>query len=69
MAISQRPPRGHARKLLTIGQAADRLNVSERNIRHQIYLRKLPIVKVGRLVRIDERDLEAFIDRGRVEWN
>lgn len=69
MAISQRPPRGHPRKLLTIAQAADRLNVSERNIRHQIYLRKLPIVKVGRLVRIDERDLEAFIDRGRVEWN
>ena len=69
MASKTRPPRGQPPRLLTITQAADRLNVSERNIRHQIYLRKLPIVKVGRLVRIDERDLEAFIDSGRVEWN
>ena len=55
--------------LLTIEEAAERLSVSIRNIRHQIYLRKLPIVKVGRLVRIDERDLEDFIEQGRVRWH
>lgn len=69
MAIRQPTPRERPPKLLTIPEAADRLNVSVRNIRHQIYLRKLPIVKVGRLVRIDERDLDAFIDSGRVIWN
>jgi excisionase family DNA binding protein len=62
--VRRRPPA----TLLTIEEAARRLSVSIRNIRHQIYLRKLPIVKVGRLVRIDERDLEAFIERGRVHW-
>ncbi len=63
----QRRSRSPAR-LLTIPEAAEQLSVSVRNIRHQIYLRRLPIVKVGRLVRIDERDLERFIERGRVAW-
>lgn len=53
-------------QLLTIEQAAERLSVSVRNIRHQVYRRKIPIVKVGRLVRIDEADLQDYIDRGRV---
>ena len=53
-------------RLLTVRQAADRLNVSVRNIRHQIHQRRIRIVKIGRLVRIDERELESFIERCRV---
>ncbi|CAN5684891.1 hypothetical protein BH20ACT21_BH20ACT21_10170 [soil metagenome] len=53
-------------RLLTIEEASQRLNVSIRNIRHQIYTGRLPVVKIGRLVRVDEEDLEAFIDRCRV---
>ena len=60
--MTSREPR---RRLLTIDDAADRLNVSVRNVRHQIFMRRLPIVKIGRLVRIDERDLDALIERGR----
>jgi excisionase family DNA binding protein len=52
--------------LLTVEEAAERLNVSVRNIRHQIFQRRIPVVKIGRLVRIEEVELEAFIDRGRV---
>jgi excisionase family DNA binding protein len=59
------PSERGASRLLTVGEAAERLNVSVRNIRHQIHQRRLPIVKIGRLVRIDEHDLEAFIDRCR----
>ena len=51
-------------RLLTVRQAADRLNVSVRNIR--IHQRRIRIVKIGRLVRIDERELESFIERCRV---
>ena len=58
-----------ARRLLTVEEAADRLSVSARNIRHQIYRRRIPVVKIGRLVRIDERDLEALIEEGRVTWD
>ena len=49
-----------------MAEAAERLNVSERNVRHQIFQRRIGIVKIGRLVRIDERQLEAFIDAGRI---
>lgn len=52
-------------RLLTIEQAAELLNVSVRNVREQIYRRRLGVVKVGRLVRIEATELEAFIERGR----
>jgi excisionase family DNA binding protein len=65
-ARSPRIRRSGPSQLLTIEEAAERLSVSVRNIRHQIHRRKIPIVKVGRLVRIDEADLQNFIDQGRV---
>ena len=55
-------------RLLTIEQTAELLNVSVRNVREQIYRRRLAIVKVGRLVRIEQSELEAFIERGRSTW-
>ncbi len=58
-----RPPKS---RLLTVDDVAERLNVSVRNVRHQIFMRRLPIVKIGRLVRVDERDLEELIDQGRM---
>jgi excisionase family DNA binding protein len=62
---SQRPP-GSSR-LLTVDQAAERLNVSSAYVRRRlIFERRLPYVKIGRHVRIDEVDLEDFIDQGRV---
>jgi excisionase family DNA binding protein len=54
-------------ELLTVQQAAECLNVSVRNIRHQVHQRRLPIVKIGRLVRIERGELEAFIERCRVD--
>lgn len=55
-------------RLLTIEQTAELLNVSVRNVREQIYRRRLAIVKVGRLVRIEQSELQAFIERGRSTW-
>ncbi len=60
------PSRSGANKVLTVKEAAERLNVSVRNVREHIYRRRLPVVKIGRLVRIEEGELEAFIDRGRM---
>jgi excisionase family DNA binding protein len=57
-----------SKRLLTVQEAAERLNVSVRNIREHIYRRRLPIVKIGRLVRIEEGELEAFIEGGRTNW-
>jgi excisionase family DNA binding protein len=59
-------PRKEPTSLLTIEEVAKRLNVSVRNVRHQIFHRRIPIVKIGRLVRIEEAEVDALIERGRV---
>jgi len=51
-------------QLLTIDDAAKRLSCSPAAIRKWVYQRRLPAVKVGRLTRIRESDLEAFVSNG-----
>lgn len=48
-------------KLLTLLDAAERLSVSEKTLRRVIAAGELSIVRIGRLVRIREADLERFI--------
>ena len=50
-------------KLLKVKEAAEVLCCSEAAIRKWVYQRRLPAVKVGRLTRIRQSDLEAFIRR------
>lgn len=53
--------------LLTVEEVADLLNVPPSYVRRRlIFEKRIPYVKVGRHVRIDQRDLEDFIDLGRV---
>jgi excisionase family DNA binding protein len=54
-------------RLLTIGEAAEALAVSERYIRHLVYNRRIRYVKVGRLVRIPESAIIDLIRAGLVE--
>ena len=54
-------------RLLTVAEVAEILNVSSDYVRRRlVFERRLPYVKVGRHLRIDENDLRAFIDSGRV---
>jgi excisionase family DNA binding protein len=53
------------KQLLTVREASRLLACSEAAIRKWIYQRRLPAVKVGRLIRIAETDLEVFI--GKIE--
>jgi excisionase family DNA binding protein len=53
--------------LLTVEEAADRLGTSVRFVRRLIAERRIAYVKVGRHVRLDPSDVEAFIAAGRVE--
>jgi excisionase family DNA binding protein len=48
-------------QLYTVDQAAARLAVTPAAVRKWIHQRRLSCVKVGRLTRIRERDLQAFI--------
>jgi excisionase family DNA binding protein len=52
--------------LLTVDQAAERLSTKPRFIRRLIAERRIPYIKIGAHVRIDDRDVDAFIDAGRI---
>lgn len=51
-------------RLLTIEEAAEQLGVTPRMIRRLTASRRLPFVKVGRLVRIRDADIATCVD----EW-
>jgi excisionase family DNA binding protein len=51
-------------RLLTPEEVAERLRISHLTLGNWLRSGKLKGVKVGRLWRVRERDLEAFLDRG-----
>jgi excisionase family DNA binding protein len=53
--------------LLTIFEAADYLGVTERWMRAAIAERRIPFVKVGKLIRYRKADLESYIAAQTVE--
>ncbi|MEC3893581.1 excisionase family DNA-binding protein [Nocardiopsis sp. LDBS1602] len=54
-------------RLLTVAQAAERLNTSERYPRRLIEERRITFVKIGRHVRIPDSCLDELIASGTVE--
>jgi excisionase family DNA binding protein len=57
---------GEGMQLLTVEQAAERLNTKPRFIRRLIAERRIEFHRVGRHVRISEQALAEFIEAGRV---
>ena len=56
-----------AERLLTCGEAADRLGTSERFSRRLVAERRIRFVRVGRHVRIPESAVDELIQAGTVE--
>ncbi|GLU50128.1 helix-turn-helix domain-containing protein [Nocardiopsis ansamitocini] len=54
-------------RLLTVAQAAERLNTSERYPRRLIEERRITFVRIGRHIRIPETALDDLIVSGLVE--
>ena len=52
-------------RLLTLDEAADRLGVSIRFIRRLRHERRLTFIKLGKHLRIDSNDLDAYIEACR----
>jgi excisionase family DNA binding protein len=52
-------------ELLRAKEAAQFLNVSENTVRMWIWQRRLPVVRLGRAVRLRRQDLEEIIERNR----
>jgi excisionase family DNA binding protein len=59
-----RSPQG--RPMLTPEEVAERLNISLRFIRRLCHERRVPYTKVGKFVRFDAEELEAWIMTHRV---
>jgi len=53
--------------LLTIPQAAERLNVSEKTVRKLVTERKISCVRLGRLIRFEEKDLDGCIQNRKIK--
>jgi len=57
-----------ALKLLSVKDAAEYYNVSTQTVRRLIKAGKLKTYRVGRQIRIDERDLIAHITPEELKW-
>lgn len=49
-------------KMLTVNEVAERLGLHAHTIRRYIREGKIPAAKFGRVWRVDEEDLRAFIE-------
>jgi len=47
--------------LLTLDQVAEHLQVSRRTVERLVAAGRIRIVRVGRLIRVSERELEAYL--------
>lgn len=56
-----------SRELLSVPQAAERLGTPERFVRRLIAERRVRFYRVGKYIRFDSRDLDAFVGAGLVE--
>lgn len=52
--------------LLTIDEAAERLNTSPRFVRRLVAERRITFTKIGKFVRIPSTEVDAFVAAGRV---
>ncbi len=51
--------------LLNVKEAAVYLGRSEQAVQHLIFERELPVVRVGRRVHLDRRDLDSWIEKNK----
>jgi excisionase family DNA binding protein len=52
-------------RLLDIAAVAEQLGTSVRHIRRLVQERRIPVVRVGRLIRFDPSDLDTWLEEHR----
>src|SRR4051794_8021402 len=64
----QRFPSGaaHRRRVITLKQVAELLNVNERHVRRLVFERRIPYFKWGHLLRFDPVELERWLEQARI---
>ena len=61
------PPSLITPRLLSQHEAATYLGISYWTIRDLVFRRDLPFVKIGRRVLVDRLDLDAYLDRSKIQ--
>ena len=51
--------------LLDVDALAERLGVTPRFVRRLVHERRVPVLKIGKFVRFDPREIEGWIDAAR----
>jgi excisionase family DNA binding protein len=51
--------------LLNVKEAAIYIGRSEQAVQHLIFQKELPVVRIGRRVHLDRRDLDAWIEKNK----
>lgn len=51
--------------LLNVKEAAVYIGRSEQAVQHLIFQKDLPVVRIGRRVHLDRRDLDAWIEKNK----
>lgn len=51
------------KKLLTIDEASQLLSIKTSRLRTAVFRKEIPVVKIGRLIRFKESDLNAWIEQ------
>ena len=54
------------KRLLSVAELSEYLGLRKSTIYQWSAMRKIPIVKMGRLVKFDRRDIDKIIERSRV---
>ena len=67
MTLEDDALRSNMGALLDVTQVAERLCVSTRFVRRLVDERRIPFCKLGKFVRFDPREVEAWINERRVE--
>jgi excisionase family DNA binding protein len=57
--------RPEGRRLLTLLEAADYLAMTEKFMRTNVLRRTIPFYKIGKFIRFDQAELDAWIDERR----
>ena len=60
-----RQPAAVMPRLLTAKQSAEYIGRSEQAVRHLIFQRDIPVVRNGRCVRVDRKDLDSWIENNK----
>ena len=65
---ARKNPKGPAKRLYTVPEAAYYLGRTVNGLRQMIWSGKLPIVKDGRRVLLDVKDLDTYIEHNKTRF-